>query len=94
MFRIMRNSWKNGTFIQQAFANIRRRFSPDWSAEEHTGPRALVLRLSGPDKRRIDRPLIARKGLFPRDVAPAKLLLTSCSGFGKILYLDTRLNPR
>jgi hypothetical protein len=68
----MRNNASRGTTLRQALEGLRRRLPPGWSAEEHGSPRAPALRLSGPDKRTVEVPIVARRGLVPRDV-PALL---------------------
>ena len=67
-FHGMRNVLSSGTVLWQALEGLRRRLPPGWTAEE----RADALRLSGPDRRSVDLPIVARKGLVPRDV-PALL---------------------
>lgn len=54
---------------RQALEGVRRRLPPGWTAEEQAGERTPMFRLRGPDKRSVELPVIARKGLVPRDVA-------------------------
>lgn len=73
--------------MQQALEGIRRRLPPAWTAEERAGERTPILRLRGPDMRRVDLPVISRKGLVPRDVpalvaAAEKPVLVVSSYFG------------
>ncbi len=75
MFRDMRNVQSSGTCVRQALERLRRRLPPGWSAEEEGSPRTPILRLSGPDKSRVELAIITRNGLVPRDV-PALLART------------------
>jgi hypothetical protein len=68
MFHGMRNARYNGTIMRQALDGVRRRLPPGWTAEEQLGLRPPTLRLRAPDKRSLDLPIIARRGLVPRDV--------------------------
>lgn len=55
--------------LRRAVDGVRRRLPPGWTAEEQT---PSTLRLSAPDQRSVELPIITRKGLVPRDV-PALL---------------------
>ncbi len=68
MFHRMRNATGSGTSVRQALDRVRQRLPPGWNAEERAGERTPALRLRGPDRRSVDLPIIARKGLVPRDV--------------------------
>lgn len=85
MFRCVRNGSKTGT-VRQALEGVRRRLPPGWTAEERAD---ATLRLSGPDRRSADLPIIARKGLVPRDV-PALLAKAERPSLVVSAYLGER----
>ena len=69
MFRTMRNLSKDGTLVGRAVEAIRRRLPPGWTAEKRKKLTTPILRLSGPDTRRVDLLIIGRKEIRPRDVS-------------------------
>lgn len=72
MFRDVRNGSLGGTYVRHALDRVRHRLPPGWRGEERRNQGVSLLRLSGPDKRTVDLPIIPRKSLLPRDV-PALL---------------------
>lgn len=75
-----------GTVLRQAIEGVRRRLPPGWTAEERADS---TLRLSGPDRRSVEVPIIARKGVVPRDV-PALLSRTEKPVMVVASYLGER----
>lgn len=86
MFHGMRNVSSGGTVLRQALEGVRRRLPPGWTAE---GRADATLRLSGPDRRSVDLPIIVRKGLVPRDI-PALLTRTEKPVMVVASYLGER----
>ncbi|MCC6904066.1 MAG: hypothetical protein IT377_34180 [Polyangiaceae bacterium] len=82
----MRNGSSAGTVLRKALEGVRRRLPPGWTAE---GRGEATLRLSGPDRRRADLPIIVRRGLVPRDV-PALLARTEAPVIVVASYLGER----
>lgn len=76
----------HGTVLRRTLDGVRRRLPPGWTIEERAG---ATLRLSGPDRRRVDLSLLARKKLEPRDV-PALLAQTEKPVFVVSHYLGQR----
>ena len=85
MFHCMRNEASSGTILRRALERVRLRLPPGWTAEERSG----VLNFSAPDQRSVDLPIIARKGLVPRDV-PALLTRVDLPAMVVSPYLGER----
>lgn len=68
MFLCVRNTSNRGTLLRRAIEGVRRRLPPGWTADELAGGRTPIFRVRGPDRRSVELPVIARKGLVPRDV--------------------------
>jgi hypothetical protein len=85
----MWNTFERGTLESQVFESIRRRLPPGWRVESRGGQRALVLRLSSPDNRWMDLPVMAKKDLLPRGI-PALLIGISHPVLVMSPYLSAR----
>jgi hypothetical protein len=69
MFHGMRNTPKNGTIVRVVEAAIRRRLPPGWTIEVLERSGKAMLRIVGPDRRRVDWLVTVRRQCQPRDVA-------------------------
>jgi len=93
MFRIMRNTFPNGTASNQVPVQaIRKRLPPGWSAEIRPNGDEPMLRLEAPDGRAAILAVEARRGVQPRDIP--NLLRRFAERGQPLLLIAPFLSPR